>query len=101
MPVPPPVTTERMATTLTFNEDLPQIEEAAECTTYEVMRICDEKGKMITRTGAIRLLGREVWLDGLVRSAFHWTACRYLDDKRVVCFDSHELFKWKGVLEAV
>lgn len=77
----------------TFNEDLPQIEEAADCTTYEVMRNGDEKGKKITRTGAIRLLGRDAWLSGLVRSAFHWTACRILDERRVVYFDSHELFK--------
>lgn len=77
-----------------FDGDLPQIEEAADCTTYQVlMNNQDKKGPPITRTGAIRMLGREMWLNGLVRSAFHWTACRYLDDGRHVFFDSSALFR--------
>ena len=77
-----------------FDEDLRQIEEAADCTTYEVFKNNqDEKGKPITRLGAIRLLGREAWLSGLARSAFHWDACRFLDDGRLVLFDSRALFR--------
>lgn len=76
-------------------EDLPQIEKAAEITTYEVWgRNAYKAERSITRRGAIRLLGRTTWLNGIARSAFHWTAARGIGEgEREVLFDSRGLFK--------
>lgn len=82
---------------LSINESeqyFPQIEEAMEVTKYE---LTDADGKetirRITRKEAIDLLGREAWLKGLDRSAFHWTAMRQTSDgKNYVLFDSSKLF---------
>lgn len=76
-------------------EYFPQIEEAMDKTTYE---LCDEDGKetirTITREEAIELLGRENWLNGLDRSAFHWTAMRQTKDgKNYILFNSSKLFR--------
>ena len=50
--------------------------------------------RRISRKEAIELLGRETWLSGLDRSAFHWSAMRQTkDDKGYVYFDSSKLFK--------
>lgn len=78
-----------------LDEDIGQLAAAADVTTYE---LCDADGReviqKISKTEAIRRLGREGWLAGLVRSAFHMTAMRQtVDDKNYVCFDSHRLFK--------
>lgn len=84
----------------TFKEDLPQIEEAADVTKYSLVKYEEDnwRGKYtehrISKTAAIKLVGREGWLSGLARSAFHWTACRTLDDnRRAVSFDSKKLFR--------
>ena len=77
----------------TLDEDLPQIEEAADVTTYVVYKDGKSEG-CISRKKAIELLGREVWLSGLARSAFHWTAMRCMKDKPLqVMFDSSRLFR--------
>ena len=83
---------------LSLNESeqyFPQVEEAMNVTQYE---LTDADGKetirRITREEAIDLLGRETWLNGLDRSAFHWTAMRQTKDKKgYVLFDSAKLFK--------
>ena len=83
---------------LSINESeqyFPQIEEAMEVTKYE---LTDADGKNtirhISRKEAIELLGRETWLNGLDRSAFHWTSMRQTKDgKNYVMFDSSKLFK--------
>lgn len=83
-----------------LNEDLPQIEQAADTTTYELVT-CEKdnySGKTtaerISRKKAIELLGRAAWLSGLARSAFHFTAVRTLGDgRRYVSFDSSVLFR--------
>ena len=84
----------------TFEEDLPQIEEAADVTQYELVKYAkdnysgDYETNAISRKVAIGLLGRETWLSGLVRSAFHWTSTRTLGDgRRCVMFDSCKLFR--------
>lgn len=84
----------------TFEEDLPQIEEAADVTKYSLIKYKEDNWrgkydeKRISKTEAIRILGREGWLSGLSRSAFHWMATRELDDNRSqVYFDSSKLFK--------
>ena len=81
-------------------EDFRQIGEAADATTYELWTYPEknnyrgqEKAKAITRLGAVRLLGREGWLTGLARSAFHCDAVREVGDGlRLVSFDSRSLF---------
>ena len=75
--------------------DMRQLEEAADVTIYE---LCDADGihviQRVSRETAISLLGREVWLSGLVRSAFHWNAARQTaDGKNYVMFNSRALFK--------
>lgn len=83
-------------------EDFGQIEAAMGCSTYEVMTYkagSDYGGKpveekRITRLGAVRLLGREGWLSGLARSAFHITAMREVGDgRRLVYFNSEAVFR--------
>ena len=79
----------------TLEEDLPQIEEAADVTTYTLFEEDRDCG-MITRDAAIKLVGREMWLSGLARSAFHWTAYRQVLDNPnsgLVMFDSKKLFR--------
>ena len=81
-----------------LEEDLPQIEQAADVTTYTFGKNRDGSDeRTITRLGAIRKIGRQAWISGLSRSAFHWTALRYVDEsdesKGFVCFDSRNLFK--------
>lgn len=84
----------------TFDGDLPQIEEAADVTKYKLVKYAkdnytgDCEKKVISRKVAICLLGRETWLSGLVRSAFHWTSTRTLGDgRRCIMFDSSKLFR--------
>ena len=80
----------------TLEEDLPQIELAADMTAYS-FGTNDSNERTITRIGAIRKIGRGTWLSGLVRSAFHRTALRYMDDsdesRGYVYFDSSNMFK--------
>lgn len=68
--------------------DFKQIDEAIDVTKYEY------EEKRISKKKAIELLGRKVWLSGISRSAFHWTAARSVDgDDKCVFFDSSKLFK--------
>lgn len=70
-------------------EDFEQIETAAkrDNTIYDL-----DAGDVITRDEAIKLLGREQFVNGLARAAFHWTAERTsLDGKQKVGFDAHKL----------
>ena len=69
--------------------DYEQIEEAlkSRCTKY---RVC---GESISRSEAIKLLGWKVFLSGISRSAFHFTAARPTNDgKTIVHFDSSNMF---------
>jgi hypothetical protein len=68
-------------------EDLNQIEEAITKTVYEM------NGKKITIDKAIDILGRETYLSGISRSAFHWSACRENEKGQEIYFDSSKLFK--------
>jgi hypothetical protein len=73
-------------------EDLEQIQQAADKrkTTYTI------DGKDATREDVIKLLGREKYLHGLSRSAFHHTASQKQDGKEVG-FDSSKLFESEEV----
>ena len=70
-------------------QDMKQIEEAMRKTVYKInhkRRISAEKDS--------KLLGREAYLCGLSRSAFHWSASRDIGDRgNTVSFDSSRLFK--------
>ena len=75
-------------------EDLPQIEEAANRSTYTVQ---DKDGNDIRTVNVwetIEALGRETFLSGISRSAFHWTCGRENPETGVeIFFDSSILFK--------
>ena len=79
--------------------DFRQIREAAisKKTKYTLYEQNKARGKRISAEEAIRLLGRRVWLTGLGRSAFHWSACRTVEgSQRFIIFDSRNLFAdWK------
>lgn len=65
-----------------LEDDFSQIEFAMQRkhTLYEL------EEKNISREEAIRLLGRERYLSGIGRSAFHFSAVQDTDDGRVVYF---------------
>lgn len=67
--------------------DFGQIEEATGKTTYKW------HGKRICREEALNLLGRRMYLSGIARSAFHFTAVRFTPQNEPVYFDSSRLFK--------
>ena len=69
--------------------DFEQIERAlsVSMTKYEL------NGKPISRQKAIELLGQKVYLSGILRSAFHYTAARETKAGDSVFFDSHNLFR--------
>ena len=69
--------------------DFAQIEEAANRSTY----ILDGE-KAINVWEAIEILGKETFLSGISRSAFHYNCGRYdKDEKHKVSFDSSVLFR--------
>jgi hypothetical protein len=68
-------------------EDLNQIERATTKTTYEM------NGKKISINEALNVLGRETFLSGISRSAFHWSAGREDGKGQTVYFNSSKLFK--------
>lgn len=71
-----------------LNQDLNQIERATTKTAYFIN---DEK---ISTKKAIEILGREKYLSGVGRSAFHLTATRSNDDDNItIFFDSSKLFE--------
>lgn len=67
-------------------QDLAQIEEAIPCTIFE----CN--GKRITQRGAQAMLGREEFLCGMSRSAFHWSTSRETKKGKTIRFDSSPYF---------
>ncbi|MBO6031693.1 MAG: hypothetical protein J6Q22_09490 [Prevotella sp.] len=77
-----------------FGADLPQIEEAADVATYTLYK-GDKSDGRISRTKAIALCGREGWLSGLSRAAFHCTSMREAKGipNLYVGFDAHRLFR--------
>lgn len=75
-------------------KDLPQIEEAANRSTFTVI---DKDGNDIRAVNVwetIEALGRKTFLCGISRSAFHWTCSRENPDTGVeIFFNSSILFK--------
>lgn len=78
-------------------KDFAQIEEAlsARTTTYELIKVIGHKLRAISREEAISLLGRNLYLSGIARSAFHGTAIRENEQGDRVLFDSTRLFRPK------
>lgn len=75
-------------------DDFEQIEEAMKKKyTKYVLYANDKDGQPISREQAIEFLGREVYLSGISRSAFHFSSIRYNDKGQEVYFKSHDLFK--------
>lgn len=75
-------------------EDFPQIEEAANRSTFTVDDKDEQPVKAINVWEAIDLLGRETFLSGISRSAFHWTCSRENPETGVeIFFNSSILFK--------
>lgn len=68
--------------------DFAQIEEAMNNTTYTL-----NNDAQLSRKETIERLGRETYLSGIVRSAFHWTAVREDTNGHTIYFDSSKLFK--------
>ena len=52
-----------------------------------------QKEVIISQKKAIELLGRESFLSGIARSAFHWSAVRHINDNEYIYFDSSKFFK--------
>ena len=69
--------------------DLPQLKMALQ-SQYTRYKLDDQP---IPRETAIEVLGRENYLSGISRSAFHGTAARETKDGKIVFFDSLRLFK--------
>lgn len=67
--------------------DFSQIEDAFSITVYDL------NGKRIFRKKAIELLGWEVYLSGIARSALHYTAYRETAAGTGILFDSSALFR--------
>lgn len=69
------------------DNDINQIEEATRKTVYEV------EGEKISAKKALEELGREEYLSGISRSAFHWSSARISKNEKTIFFDSSKLFK--------
>ena len=75
-------------------KDLPQIEEAANRSTFTVLNKDGKDIRVINVWETIEALGRETFLSGISRSAFHWTCARENPATGVnIFFDSSILFK--------
>jgi hypothetical protein len=85
------------------SSDFTQIQEVASVkyTSYLLYDNNEARGKRISRDEAIRLLGRKVWLSGLARSAFHFSAVRTIEGSEAfVYFNSRRYFAdWFSIHE--
>ena len=77
----------------TDEENIKQIERATSKTVYHVFDSTGQKQRIGVKK-AIELLGRENFLSGIARSAFHFTAYQKSNDGAYgVMFNSSALFK--------
>lgn len=79
-------------------EDIAQIERASKSNILELELEDLQTGKerKIGQREAIKILGRETFLSGLSRAAFHWSCSRQSEDDRFsVYFYCGKLFKEK------
>ena len=73
--------------------DLAQIEKALKYTDFELYDQSKTEDEKITIDKAIEILGEELFLSGICRSAFHWSATRESKKGQKVYFNSSRLFK--------
>ena len=75
--------------------DFEQIEDIAKYTKYDMFTKKDESiVTRITQKKAIEILGRNIYLSGLGRTAFHYSAVRYNDEGTIyIVFDGSKYFK--------
>jgi len=78
-----------------FSEkDFPQIEAAGRRTKYSLSSAANGwTYQKITAKDAEKVLGRRLFVSGLSRSAFHWSAVRMADNGDKVFFDSSSMFR--------
>lgn len=78
-----------------LDEDFPQIKKAYSRTTFILCENTKVSGIETEINGmkVIELLGRENFLSGLARSAFHWSAYRNITENSGIYFDSSKLFQ--------
>ena len=77
-----------------LEDDFEQMEKVTKHTKYEYFTKEDESiVTTITQKKSIEILGRERFLIGLLRSAFHRSAVQYNDNGEYVLFDSEKFFK--------
>lgn len=69
------------------NSDIIQIDKAVTKTNYTL------DNKRISHKEARVILGDDKFLSGIARSAFHFTAARETNNKKLILFDSSRLFK--------
>ena len=74
-------------------KDLEQIEAALSKTDFELYDQSKTEDEKITIDKAIEILGEELFLSGICRSAFHWSATRESKKGQKVYFNSSRLFK--------
>lgn len=74
--------------------DFEQIEKATRKTIYTLCNGYNGDETIINTEKAIELLGREEYLSGISRSAFHWSSVRETKTEGMsVYFDSSKLFR--------
>lgn len=74
--------------------DYPQIESAGRRTKYSLSSAANGwKYEKITAKDAEKVLGRRLFVSGLARSAFHWSAVRVNENGDEVLFDSSSMFR--------
>ena len=78
-----------------LDKDMRQLQEAANKTKYELHYTENGKyaSKRIGVKEVIAVLGREEWLSGISRSAFHWTCAKPVYGGGMVYFDSGAIFE--------
>lgn len=71
-----------------LKSDMKQLEEAAARCEY----VNNKNDRYVSAEWVIRMLGRETWLNGLGRAAFHWT-CSRENNGHSIHFDCSRMFK--------
>lgn len=71
-----------------LKSDMKQLEEAAARCEY----VNNKNDRYVSAELVIRMLGREIWLSGLGRAAFHWT-CTRENNGHSVHFDCSRMFR--------
>ena len=78
------------------DQDMFQVEQATRRTIYTTYKP-DASGKLVAvkikNSEAISILGRSIYLSGISRSAFHYTAERSNEKGVIVSFDTSKVFR--------